>query len=208
MASRPFALWLQDQLDTPVYTLLQFADSRLMYHEAAPDPVCQLLFLGNSRRVRRQIVADLLPTELDLHVWGSDWEGIIPERYIKGRYFPYENARKLYSNSCIVLKDHWEDMKKHGFINNRIFDALSCHAFVLSDCCKDLDILLPGCLMTYQGKKDLHQKIRYFIAHESERKKTALQGYEMVLKQHSVASGIDNLFHSIRKTMKFTGDKV
>ena len=200
VASRPFARWLQGKIDTPVYALLQFADSGLMYPEPEPGLECQLLFLGNSRLVRRQIISDLLPTEFDLHVWGSDWEGIIPGRYIKGKYFPYENARKLYSNACIVLNDHWEDMRNHGFINNRIFDALACRAFVLSDRCEDLDNLLPGGVITYQGKRDLHEKIRHFLSHESERKKTASHGYKMVLEQHSVSSSADKLLHIIQNT--------
>ena len=208
VASRPFARWLQEKIDIPVQTLLQFADSGLMYPEPEPDSACQLLFLGNSRLVRRQIIDDLLPSEFDLHVWGSDWEGIIPGRYIKGRYFPYENARKLYSNACIVLNDHWEDMRNHGFINNRIFDALACRAFVLSDRCEDLDNLLPGGVITYHGKRDLHEKIRHFLSHESERKKTASHGYKMVSEQHSVSSGVDNLLYIIHKTLKQAGNIV
>jgi len=208
VASRPYARQLQGKIDVPVYTLLQFADSGLMYPEPEPDLACQLLFLGNSRRVRRQIIDDLLPTEFDLHVWGADWEGIIPKRYIKGQYFPYENARKLYSNACIVLNDHWEDMKRHGFINNRIFDALACRAFVLSDRCEDLNNLLHGGVITYQGKRDLHEKVKHFLSHESERKKIASQGYEMVLKQHSLSSGVNNLRHIIHKTVNQAGDIV
>ncbi|MDD5723230.1 MAG: glycosyltransferase [Syntrophales bacterium] len=205
VASRPYARQLQEKVDVPVYTLLQFADCDLMYPESDPDLACQILFLGNSRRVRRQIIDDLLPTEFDLHVWGADWEGIIPERYIKGRYFPYEDARKLYSNACIVLNDHWEDMRRHGFINNRIFDALACRAFVVSDRCEDLNDLLHKGVVTYQGKRDLYEKITHFLSHESERRQIAARGYEMVLKQYSVFSGADNLLCTIHTTLKQTG---
>lgn len=202
VASRPFARWLQGKIDIPVYTLLQFADSSLMYpDEPEPDSECQLLFLGNSRLVRRQIMVDLLPTEFGLHVWGSDWEGIIPEGYIRGRYFPYENARKLYSNAGIVLNDHWEDMRDRGFINNRIFDALACKAFVLSDRCEDLEKLLHQGVITYQGKRDLYEKITYYLDHKSERKKIASHGYDMVVQNHSVSSRVDTLLNIIRKNV-------
>lgn len=202
VASRPFARWLQGKIDIPVYTLLQFADSSLMYpDEPEPDSECQLLFLGNSRLVRRQIMVDLLPTEFGLHVWGSDWEGIIPEGYVRGRYFPYENARKLYSNASIVLNDHWEDMRDRGFINNRIFDALACKAFVLSDCCEDLENLLHQGVITYQGKRDLYEKITYYLDHKLERQKIASHGYDMVVQHHSVSSRVDTLLNIIRKNV-------
>ncbi|MBN1415813.1 MAG: glycosyltransferase family 1 protein [Bacteroidales bacterium] len=197
VASRPFASWLKKKIDIPVYTLLQFADSDLMYPDPELNTQFQLVFLGNSRLVRRRIIADLLPTKFDLNVWGSDWEGIIPKQYIKGRYFPYENVRKVYSAASIVLNDHWEDMRNKGFINNRIFDALACRAFVLSDRCEDLEILLHQGVITYHGKKDLYEKISYYLDHKSEREEIALQGYEMVVEQHSVHCRVDDFLNTI-----------
>lgn len=199
VASRPFARFLQGKLDLPVHTLLQCADSNLMYHDREQDAGCQLLFLGNSRRVKRRIISDLLPTTFDLHVWGSDWEGIIPERYIKGRYCPYECARRLYSTARIVLNDHWDDMRNNGFINNRIFDALACRAFVLSDRCEDLDNLLFHGVITYEGKRDLHEKISYYLEHESERDEIASRGYEMVAGRHTVGSRVDDLLTCVQQ---------
>ena len=199
VASRPFARRLREKCRVPVRTLLQFADSDLMYPDPGEETGCQLLFLGNSRRVRRRIISDLLPTIADLHVWGSDWENFIPGRYIKGRYFPYEHARKLYSTARIVLNDHWDDMRDNGFINNRIFDALACRAFVLSDWCDDLDNLLHHCVVTYRGKEDLHEKIAYYLDHEAERGEIASRGYEMAAGRHSVAARVDDLLRIIRE---------
>ncbi len=40
---------------------------------------------------------------------------------------------RYYSSASIVLNDHWDDMRDEGFISNRIYDALACGAFVISD---------------------------------------------------------------------------
>ena len=38
-----------------------------------------------------------------------------------------------------MLADHWDDMREHGFISNRIYDALACGAVVVSDDVAGLD---------------------------------------------------------------------
>ena len=40
---------------------------------------------------------------------------------------------RYYSSAKIVLNDHWPDMRAHGFLSNRLYDALACGAFVISD---------------------------------------------------------------------------
>jgi len=193
VASKKFALELKKKVKTPVYTLLQFASTRVMYPDPDPDHSCELLFLGNSRNVYRPIVRDLLPTQFDLHVWGSRWEGLIPRRYIRGRYFPYEKARRLYSSASIVLNDHWDSMRKYGFINNRVFDALACKAFVLSDYCTDMDALFSGCLVSYEGRQDLHDKIETYINCPEKREDIARKGYMRVVSEHTVAHRVEEL---------------
>ena len=38
-----------------------------------------------------------------------------------------------------MLCDHWEDMKKFGFISNRIYDCLSIGKPILTDYAKDIE---------------------------------------------------------------------
>jgi spore maturation protein CgeB len=199
VASRMFARRLQKRIDRPVYPLLQFADSRLMYPDQDRSHTCDLLFLGNSRKVHRKIIRDLSFRSLNLHVWGRDWEKLIDKKYVKGSYFPYERARVLYSSASIVLNDHWKDMAHYGFCNNRIFDALACRAFVISDRCHGLSGLFPGGLVTYQGKNDLQYKIVRYLNDTVLRKMIADRGFRAVSRHHTVRRRVRELLDFLSK---------
>ena len=47
-----------------------------------------------------------------------------------------ESAYKL---GKVVLCDHWEDMKKFGFVSNRIYDCLCIGQPILTDYSKDIE---------------------------------------------------------------------
>ncbi len=202
VASDFFADRLEETTDTPVRSLLQFADTDVMYPVPSPDFFCELLFLGNSRLIRRAILTDLMPTTRDLHVWGADWNGLIPSEYLKGEYFPYEKARRLYSSSKIVLNDHWRDMRQFGFVNNRIFDALACKAFVLTDSCIGLDGIFPGGLVSYREKSDLERTVDYYLNHPEQRKQIAERGYGIVLEAHTVEKRVEEMLSFLNGARK------
>jgi len=193
VASRIFAHELKERVDIPVYPLLQFANTEVMYPDPDPCNSCELLFLGNSRNVFRKIVMDLMPTQFDLHVWGTRWEGFIQDRYIKGKYFPYDRARRLYSSSLIVLNDHWKSMREKGFVNNRIFDALACKAFILSDHMDEIVALFGNAVETYRTAGELHRKIDFYMEHAELRRMKAEAGYRIVAEKHTVEKRMKQL---------------
>jgi spore maturation protein CgeB len=51
---------------------------------------------------------------------------------------------RLYADAGVVLNDHWEDMRRLGFVSNRLFDAVACGARVLSDHVAGTDGLFDG----------------------------------------------------------------
>ena len=89
-----------------------------------PDPDAaswrhELVYVANSRNVLRPIVRDLLPTEHDLAIWGANWEGLIDSSRVVAEHVPNDELRHVYSSAGIVLNDHWDDMREHGYISNR-----------------------------------------------------------------------------------------
>ena len=58
----------------------------------SPEYEHDLVYVANSRNVLRPIVRDLLPTDLDLAVYGGNWEGLIDDRYVLGRVHPQRRA--------------------------------------------------------------------------------------------------------------------
>ena len=76
-------------------------------------------------------------------------------------------------------------MRDEDFPSNRLFDALACGTFVISDKIPSADTLFEGSIVTYDGVDDLKEKIDYYLAHEDERVKIAEKGKRIVLENHT-----------------------
>lgn len=185
VASEIHAANISRRIKTKVIPLLQCTDLELFYPDLTKDYVTDVLFVGNSRNIYRKIIKDLLPATHELHIWGTLWEQFISKKYIRGEYFPNENLRQLYSSCKILLNDHWDDMREQGFISNRIFDALACKAFVISDEVAGWADVLSNAVVTYRDRYDLLEKVEYYYNNEPARREVAEKGYALVTTYHT-----------------------
>ncbi|WP_026491753.1 CgeB family protein [Butyrivibrio sp. XPD2002] len=180
-----------EKVDVPSSVLMQCTDPEAMlYSEDIVIPTGnyspELLFVGNSRGVFRKILRDVLPTDHDLHVYGRHWEKF-PEvqEHVIANYIDNDKVAGVYHNARILLNDHWDDMREYGIISNRIFDAMCAGAFVISDDVPGLEEAFGECLVTYTDRKDLSDKIDYYLTHEFERMRIARAGRKRVLNKHT-----------------------
>ncbi len=178
--------------------LMQCTDPSIMTSDENRDKKYELLFVGNSRRVYRQILKDLLPTEFQLSVFGRHWEEYPVQEYVVNDYIDNNEVAQAYHDAKILLNDHWDDMIQYGIISNRIFDALSAGAFVISDYMPEIEELFEGAVVTYQGKEDLNQKITYYLQHEEVRDEKATHGKEIVRNGHTFANRVEKIVNVMR----------
>jgi len=195
IASERFAASLRRRVSKPVVVLEQATDPRLFFPDPDSDQSYrhELLFVANSRKVRRRILADLLPTEHDLAVYGTNWAGLIDPRHIAGEHIANKALRTAYSSASIVLNDHWDDMREHGFISNRIYDVLACEGLVLSDHLPELTERFGEAVVTYTDPEELPELIERLLADPDERARRGRQGRALVLESHTFAHRVDQL---------------
>jgi glycosyltransferase involved in cell wall biosynthesis len=193
VASESFAESLRERVAVPVDVLEQATDPAVFFPEPDAAHARELVFVGNSRKVMRRILDDLLPTDRDLAVWGGDWDGLIDTRLVAGTYLPNDEVRKAYSSAAIVLNDHWDDMREHGFASNRLYDAVACGALVLSDDIPGLAERFGGAVVTYESPEELKALIEHYLAHPEERALRGAAGRELVLADHTFACRVDAL---------------
>lgn len=103
-----------------------------------PIPVAKkggepLLFVGSTRGEFRPMVRDALSAGLDVGVFGVGWEVFIDPTHIRGEFLANEELPHAYASAGVVLNDHWPLMAEHGFLSNRLFDAVAAGAHVISD---------------------------------------------------------------------------
>ena len=79
--------------------------------------------------------------------WTPD---LVDPRFVEGRGVANTELARYYSAADIVLNDHWNDMRFEGFISNRLYDALACGAFVISDEIDGIAAEFDGAVPTYR----------------------------------------------------------
>jgi GT2 family glycosyltransferase len=114
--------------------LLQATDPTLFHPDRArPDSGHPVLFVGSSRRKLRPIVRDAIDAGLPLAIFGREWQGLVPDSYVKAEYLPNDAVGEAYRAAGVVLNDHWGDMRVEGFVSNRLFDAAASGARIITD---------------------------------------------------------------------------
>ncbi|MEY9777413.1 glycosyltransferase [Arthrobacter sp. MW3 TE3886] len=123
---------------------------------AAEKPVYDLTFVGGPRKpLGRKIVADCVELGQNVSVWGPRWEQFIPAEMVVADFIDNDHLSEVYSSSKIVLNDHFEDMARWGFANNRLYDAVASGARVISDDVDGIDEIFKGAVRTYTSIEQL-----------------------------------------------------
>jgi glycosyltransferase involved in cell wall biosynthesis len=155
-AGAPWAERMSEYTRFPVQVLLQCTDpDRFRPDVVAQDSGEPVLFIGNSRSVFRPIVRDALAAGVDVKIYGSGWDEYVDPRFIRDLYLSNERVAAAYRSAGVVLNDHWADMRREGFISNRIFDATASGARVVSDDVPGLAELFNGLVRTYRTADEL-----------------------------------------------------
>ena len=185
VASERFAARMADQVSVPVESLHQATDPE-RFRPLPGGPHHELLFVASSRKVRRRIVDDLADTKYDLAIYGRDWTPDLANgRFVKGEVVKNAELARYYSAADIVLNDHWDDMRIEGFLSNRLYDALACGAFVVSDLVDGIEDEFDGAVATYGSQPELEPLIARYLADPGERQRLADHGRSIVLERHT-----------------------
>ena len=204
VASTRHAEALDGRLDVPVEPLLQFTDPALFHPEPQAATAHELLFVGNWRGEFRRIVWDAIRAGHPPALYGEGWDLLAPEHAVAERV-PHADLHRLYSSCGILLCDHWEDMRRAGFVSNRVFDALACGAFVIADDNPGLAEALPGAVETYSDAAELGAKIERYLGDPETREQLARRGREAVLTEHTVEHRVDRLLTAVRASADLAG---
>jgi O-antigen biosynthesis protein len=187
VASESYADHLRSVLDVPVTQLDQATDtSRFMPVPADPDLAARLLFVGSARPgAERPAISWAVELGAPLTVYGKRWEDKLPDGVLRAEYFPNERVQDLYASADIVLSDHWGDMADNGFVSNRVFDALACGAFVISDHVTGIEHLFGDAVPTFSTKEELGALLDRYVDDPAERRRLAEAGMAIVRDKHS-----------------------
>lgn len=159
VASEQHARAVRREVRRPVFPLLQCTDPEVFHEPPEGTARRGVVFVGNTRSVRRDLVLWAVELGLPVQIWGGGWPDFIDESHIVAERISNEKVGALYARSRVTLNDHWPDMRAHGFINNRIFDAMAAGVVVISDRHPALEALFPEEVLYAGSKEELAEAV-------------------------------------------------
>lgn len=126
---------LATRTSRPVEVLRQCTDARVFdTGSEVPESGRQgLLFVANSRNLRRPILEWALSAGLKPSLVGQGWQQLGLGDLVLADYVPNAELPALYASARYGMNDHWGDMAHYQIINNRIFDSLACGLPLITD---------------------------------------------------------------------------
>lgn len=161
------------------------------------DTFHDVVFLANRySKERYNLVSKLRNLNINFGLYGNGW----PQDWSKGQStYNFSEACKVYKGAKISIGDsQWPDT---GFVSNRVFQALAAGGAALThQWFRDMDKLglVDGetCII-WRDFADLEKKIKYYLAHEKERKAIALAGEQLALTRHSFDVRVQELLQML-----------
>ncbi len=156
-----------------------------------------------TRVYRLERVIKLLPFN-PLIVGDTYWSEIIDNKGSKynQELSYYDELPYLYNIVDINFNATSRQMK--GAVNQRVFDVPACKQFLLTDFQMQLSELfeIGKEVMCYNDPDEIPGLVSYYLAHESERKRIAENGYNRVLRDHTYVSRVKEMVSIMRELYK------
>jgi len=166
-----------------------------------------IVFVGSYYPIRASLFEPI--AHFDLAIWGPGWDRLDRTSPLKGcirglHTLPSEWL-KIYSSAKIVLAPHYQDPEKRFLVyqaSPRIFEALACGAFLISDNQRDVFTLFKDGehLARFDHAMDLVDKVGFYLEHPETRKTIAEKGKAEVIRRHTYIHRIREMISIIHRT--------
>lgn len=164
-----------------------------------------VVFVGSFYPHRAELLRRIVRSGLS--IWGPGWEALAADdplrACVRGPGMGPESWGRIYSAAKIVLSIHFQSGDDRFPVyqaSPRVFEAMACGAFVLTDRQRDVLELFAGGehLASFSDGSDLERRILFYLDHAAERHRIAAAGRQEVLRNHTYAHRIERLLNTLR----------
>jgi glycosyltransferase involved in cell wall biosynthesis len=166
-ASRPWAEEMTARSGRDIGVLLQATDVGTFSDRSEDRRGC--VFVGSAREGVRPIVRLAQEADADLRIYGRGWNGLVPREILTDGSIERAEVADVYARAAAVLNDQWEDMAAHGFVANRVFDALASGAMVITTPVAGIADISPSGVRVVRTEAELREVLRERVSAESRR---------------------------------------
>ena len=156
-------------------------------------------FVGNDIRgatVNNRYFVPAIP--FGLVIYGNNvWQPPLNE-VCRGK-LPMPDLPKLYSSCLINLNAHVQVHIDFDTINLRVFEALACEGFLISDHHPSMEAEFGDAVVCTTGDEDLWAKLVRYLADEPERERRRKLGRDILLSRHSYKHRADSVMEFLNQ---------
>ncbi len=158
-------------------------------------------FIGAAYGQRTEYVRFLISNGINIRVFGRGWNRYPDIRPYCGEYLSHKEMLEVISRSKINLNFLWTSAEKERCtIKGRTLELSACRAFQLSnhtDEFMNYGFSHGDNIAVFNDRNDLLEKIRYYLAHDSERDAIANRAYDHVLQGHTWKQRFQDVFDHV-----------
>ncbi|CAM9794050.1 unnamed protein product, partial [Hapterophycus canaliculatus] len=137
-----------------------------------------------------QILKEAAP--FGLAIYGNGWdrngaEELLP--FWRG-VLPLQHIAPLYSSAKVVLSTTEALQRSLGMVNNRVFEALSCGAAVVSDAFPEIEETFGDHVLYHRQAGDAARAVEYLLGNDTARAELGMRGRLLVSSRHTYASRV------------------
>jgi len=161
--------------------------------------ICDVCFIGNNNKgvsPDRDGYIPKLYEKYNMKVVGRGFD-------VSGIYIETSEIANVYRNSKIALNFITKLNPCDLQMSDRIYKILGCGTFCLTQSIQGLEQLFKDGkhLVVFDGYEDLCKKIDYYLEHEDEREKIALEGQKEVLGKHTINIRVKQYLEEIKRIL-------
>ncbi len=194
--------------------LTQWGANTAIYRKADEPITYDVSFVGQAHGDRPAIIRALQKQGIWVYTRGTHWKvrrwhnygrrlGVLSklryERIVNTTRISQEEMVKVFRCSRINLNLSVSSQLAQNQIKGRNFEIPACGGFQLSGVAERLEEFFEPDkeIVLYRSFDELVEKIRYYLAHESERATIAEAGYQRVLRDHTYEYRFRELFRQM-----------
>ncbi|CAM9671021.1 unnamed protein product [Ectocarpus fasciculatus] len=192
--------------------LRQIAPASSLLHLAADPSVMQpvpflpeyghnVVYLGQFKGTKHRLVETLKEVApFGLSIYGNGWDGfkgaeeLLP--FWRG-ILPLGDVASLYTSAKVVISTTETLQRSLGMVNNRVFEALSCGAAVVSDAFPAAEEMFGDHVLFYRQPGDAAMAVKHLLGNDTARAELGRRGRELVLSKHTYASRVASILSSM-----------
>jgi len=145
----------------------------------------------------------------DLKIWGNQVNGYWNEYMLNTFWQGYRTSDYEFNKICASTKillgfTNCVEEDYNTCFSARVYQTLGAKGFLIEEKSKGIEKMfkiaepgVTGHLVTWNNRKDLKYKIKYYLEHEDERMEIARLGYNFVRRKHTFRERMKQMFKII-----------